>query len=342
MLMYVIRPISSKDQEAFEHFAFSASIGLTNLPKNKERLKRKILMSEISFSKDISAPKDEIYLFVLEDIKTGNVVGTSGILSRVGYPHQAFFYQIETLQIDSDVAEVPKEQQILRVVPETTGSSEICSLYLLPEYRKGGLGKLLSLSRFLFIASFPKRFEKRIVAELRGKIDENGSAPFWEGLGRHFCQISFQELYARLDKNRNFISEILPDHPIYVSLLPQTAQEAIGQTFEHTKPALKMLQKEGFTQSSYIDLFDGGPLMEASAGNIRSIKNSRTASIELSNTEVFGEEALISNKNLDFRACMGKIHYISDHRVIIQKDVADALRLKKDDIIRYLPFSEES
>jgi hypothetical protein len=37
-----------------------------------------------------------------------------------------------------------------------------------------GAGKLLSKSRFLFMAAFRERFNEKVVAEMRGVIDEHG------------------------------------------------------------------------------------------------------------------------------------------------------------------------
>ncbi|MFH7127688.1 arginine N-succinyltransferase [Klebsiella pneumoniae] len=55
----------------------------------------------------------------------------------------------------------------------------MCTLFLDPQWRKEGNGYLLSKSRFLFMAAFRERFNEKVVAEMRGVIDEQGYSPFW-------------------------------------------------------------------------------------------------------------------------------------------------------------------
>ena len=66
------------------------------------------------------------------------------------------------------------------------GPTEIGSLFLLPEYRGQKRGRLLSLSRFAFMAAHPKRFAEDVIAEMRGVMSEDGQCPFWEAIGKHF------------------------------------------------------------------------------------------------------------------------------------------------------------
>ena len=65
-----------------------------------------------------------------------------------------------------------KEIQVLHLVRQHSGPCEICSLFLAPEHRRAGgnLSRLLSLSRFLFMAEFAKTFEPTVIAEGPGVI----------------------------------------------------------------------------------------------------------------------------------------------------------------------------
>src|SRR5205807_6339316 len=62
--------------------------------------------------------------------------------------------------------------------------------------------------------------------------------------------------------NKKFIADLMPTHPIYIPLLPKEAQEAIGQVQEQTRPAVKILEEEGFKVSGMVDIFDAGPRSE--------------------------------------------------------------------------------
>ena len=101
---------------------------------------------------------------------------------------------------------------------------------------------------------------KTIIAEMRGVSDEEGHSPFWQWLQEHFFTIDFPTADHLIGiGNKVFISELMPKHPIYANLLGKEAQEVIGQVHEKTKPALKLLEKEGFEHRGYVDLFDAGP-----------------------------------------------------------------------------------
>jgi arginine N-succinyltransferase len=335
--MIIVRPIDRKDQKAFEEFAYTTHVGVTSLPNNKEALQKKITTSLASFDSQINVPGKELYIFILEDNNRGKQGGTCAIWAKTGVSEPLYFYRIETLYHDHYRLPLPIETRVLHSVTRTEGPSEICGLYLLPEFRHSGLGRLLSLSRFLFIASFPQRFNQSIISNMRGIIDENDRCPFWDGLGKCFLDMEFADVMHEIAITRDFIPHILPKYPIYVSLLPKKAQEAIGETHPHTTPALSMLSQEGFRFTHEIDIFDGGPMIAAPKIEIQSISNSQTGKVSKIYSEVHtSTEYLISNNRLDFRACFGKITIENDETVGLYSDVAQALEIKEGDTIRYV------
>ena len=54
----------------------------------------------------------------------------------------------------------------------------------------------------------------------------------------------------------------MPEFRLYTCMLPKAAQHAIGQVHDLTKPALALVEREGFRYRGYIDIFDGGPTVE--------------------------------------------------------------------------------
>ncbi len=335
--MYIIRPIKSEDLNSFHNFAMQATIGMNNLPKNPELLEKKIKLSLESFKKIAHAPQDEFYIFVLENVDTKEVVGTCAIKAKTGSPDPFHFYKIVTIHPHSNEAIVPKEMQLLQVVSYTNGPSEVCGIFLDRKSRKEKLGRLLSLCRFLFIASFPQRFKRTIVADMRGVIDvKKNSSPFWEGVGSNFTNLSFTDVMKRMDSSKSFIIDILPQHPIYVSLIPKFAQKVMQKVHMTTKPALKMLMNEGFKYSGEIGVFDGGPLIKAETNEIDCIKNSHLDNIhEIISEPVSWNNYLICNNVIDFKACVGQLKRRGNNEVIITQSVAEALQVKKGDLIRW-------
>ncbi|WP_288387982.1 arginine N-succinyltransferase, partial [uncultured Cobetia sp.] len=95
--MLVVRPAESRDLLALERLAATATPRLTNLPAHRDRLEERILRSQRSLRAEIDFPGDEIYCFVLEDLDTGEVVGTASLRAEAGAREAYYTYRQETL-----------------------------------------------------------------------------------------------------------------------------------------------------------------------------------------------------------------------------------------------------
>ncbi len=336
--MMIIRPIEPHDLDSFEKVAEATGLGMTSIPKDRPSLEHIIEHSKQSFSKDITAPANELYFFVLEDRVTKEIGGVCGIYSKTGVSEPVYFYYLELQSIPPSSLPVKQEQLLLHPFSMVDGPSELCSLYLLKDFRKEGLGKLLSFSRMLFIANFKERFDSILYAELRGFLDKNKHSPFWNGLGRHFLNLSFEELNQLLNGRRNCLPESLPKYPIYANLLPSSAEKAIQKTHIHTKNALKMLSQEGFSLADRINAIDGGPIVEAQIDEIKVIKNSKIGTVKEIATQDFPSKLFLTcNQSLQFRCCYAKLKIHRDGSVTIPKEIAEALMIEKGHTLRYLP-----
>jgi len=208
--LQIIRPIALTDLDALRECAEEASHGIYSLPKDRQRLKNKILKSTESFSKKVKVPENEVYLFVLEDVQSGKVIGTSDIVSKIGTAIPFYAFKIEKIKQTSPSVNIEREHKILKLQTVRRGPTEIGGLFLSPAYRRAGLGRLLSLSRFLFMATHPHRFHDTIVAEMRGVIREDGFSPFWEHLGRHFFSMDFPTATLLRSIEQDFIGDLAP------------------------------------------------------------------------------------------------------------------------------------
>jgi len=338
--MQVIRPIKKSDFDALKQIAIESGHGFTSLPVNDEQLSEKIQRAEISFNKSVSSPGDEGYLFVLEDTQTGEIIGTTAIEAAVGMNVPLYHYHKSKSVHHSKALGVYNTVEVLTMCNDYTGASEICTLFLREAFRKGLAGRLLSRVRFLFMAEHPTRFADTVIAEMRGVSDEQGHSPFWEWLQEHFFSIDFPEADHLIGiGSKGFISELMPKHPIYANLLSDKAQAVIGQVHEKTKPALRLLEKEGFEHRGYVDLFDAGPTVESKLNKIRSVKesiNSKvTISDDISNETVF---AICNTSIADFRATFTpQVKYIKEQGItVISPEVAKALNVSEGDSIRFI------
>ena len=273
--MMLVRPIAAPDLPALFQLATKTGTGLTTLPANEEQLKKRIDASLASFA-GTAARADAMYVFVLEDTDARRIVGICAIAAAVGLRQPWYSYRVGLVVHASQELGIFTQTPTLMLSNDLTGQSELCSLFLDPAYRVGKNGSLLSKCRFLFLAQFRELFSKKIIAEMRGVSDANGKSPFWDSLGRHFFSMEFGEAdYLTGIGKKSFVAELMPKHPLYSSFLTPEAQAVIGQTHELTRPALAMLESEGFRYEGHVDIFDAGPAVECALEDIGAVAASR-------------------------------------------------------------------
>ncbi len=114
------------------------------------------------------------------------------------------------------------------------------------------------------------------MAELRGVVDEAGNSPFWDALGGKFFGMGFRQADEfNAIHGHQFIADLMPKHPIYTAMLPDSARAVIGAPHLSGRAALRMLEKEGFVYDGYVDIFDAGPTVHARTDAIRTIATRR-------------------------------------------------------------------
>ncbi|TMG85557.1 MAG: arginine N-succinyltransferase [Betaproteobacteria bacterium] len=319
--------------------------GLTSLPANAERLAHRIERSLASFTGK-AAKADECYVFVLVDDAGGAVVGISAIEAAVGLSEPWYNYHVGTQVHASRELDVYTAAPTLFLTNDHTGHSELCSLFLDSRYRRARNGPLLAKVRLLFIAEFADRFASKVIAELRGRLDDNGKSPFWEGLGRRF----FAMEYSRADYltgigRKAFVAELMPRHPVYTALLPEEARAVIGQVHAHTEAARAMLESEGFRYEGYVDIFDAGPTLECFRDNIYAVRQSQTLPVAIGEENPVPDSLtddvlwLVANRNFErFRAVVAPAP-VRVARFPLLPHTAAALGVGAGDTVRAVPLS---
>ncbi len=333
--MMVIRPSRLDDLDDLEEMAFASMGGITSLPTDRRLLHEKVERSLFAFSRDVIRPKGEAYLFVLEDTSLQKAVGCSGILSKMGGYEPVYRYEEETFRLHSNYVQVNKRLKLLTLHRIHNGPSEVGTLFLLSDFRQGGVGRLLSLSRFLFMGLHRERFEREVGALMRGILDEEGIPLFWTAVCAPFFPMDFRQADQLRYSDPRFMADLAPTHPLYVSLLPPIVQQAIGKCQPNTMPALKILEKEGFTYSHTIDIFDAGPFYTCPVDKLATVQQRREASIAAIDESIEGEPLLVANHQLDFRCCSTPLAFDDNGHVRIGRDAATALKVDVGDIISY-------
>jgi arginine N-succinyltransferase len=285
-------------------------------------------------------------LMVLEDSTTGDIVGTCGVLATVGLDEPFYSYHLGTITHASRELGVHNAVPTLILNNDFTGCSEICTLFLEEDFRHSKNGQLLSKARFMFMAQFPERFTEKVFAEMRGVSDENGVSPLWESLGRHFFSIDFKEADELTGQgNKQFIAELMPNNPVYVNLLPKEARDVLGHVHQNTVPARRLLEQEGFRYENYVDIFDGGPSLEARVQDIRAVRDSRLCLANIGQPKGIGEGSyyLVSNaKVADFRCILIQRSIPPGSAMTLTQEEADSLCIITKEPVRVVELSPYS
>ena len=340
--MMLIRPIEKRDKNALLALAKNTGSGFTSLPDNAEHIEQRI--ERMIHTLTGNAPLSEQgYLFVLEDLATQKIVGVSAIEVAIGLDNPWYDFHVSTQVHASKALGIYRKMDKLSLSNDHTGNSELCTLFLDPDYRKNKNGQLLSKSRFLFIAAFLDKFSDKLIAEMRGVSDEQGNSPFWDGLGKHFFNLDFDEVdYQTGIGNKSFIAELMPKHAFYVDFLNEQAQQVIGEVHPKTKPARKILESEGMRFEGYVDIFDAGPTLEAYTKDLRIVKKSQLYRVAISEqTTSITDPLLIGNEQYTTFRSIVAYAKVDENTVYLSQIQADALNIDHGEQVRIAPLFDK-
>ena len=336
-MTFRIRAAQAGDLQHLYEMAKLTGGGFTNLPPDRKALASKLDRSAAAFARAEAPVADEAFVLMLESTATGEVRGTCQLFTQVGQQHPFYSYRLGTLTQHSKQLARTFRAEMLALTTDLEGSCEVGGLFLHPGERAGGLGLLLARSRYLFIRKHRARFADRILAELRGVIDEAGGSPFWDGLAGRFFGMNFQDAdQFNAINGHQFIADLMPKHPIYTAMLSEPARAAIGLPHPSGRAAMRMLENEGFSYENYIDIFDGGPTMTARTDKVRTIAEARDTHVATIDRDG-GVESLVAVGRLDtFRCAFGLVREDADG-IVLSPECADALEIGRGDPVLHVP-----
>ena len=336
-MTHVLRAAGPGDLDAIYQMAKRTGGGFTNLPPNRAYLQRKLERAEASFDRRGETAGDDQFVFVLENVASGKVVGTCQIFSKIGSTWPFYSYRLGRVTQFSEALNRTFRADTLSLCTDLDGHTEVGGLYLHPEERAAGVGKLLARSRYLFIKAHRERFADSVIAELRGVQDEVGNSPFWDGLAGRFFEMSFREADDFNAVNGNqFIADLMPKHTIYTALISVGARAVIGVPNQSGRAAMRMLENENFAFANYIDIFDGGPTMICRTDAIRTIATALSSPV-VAIQEIEAEPQLLATGRLaNFRSCYGAI---APHEggLVIAPESAELLQAGIGDTVFHSP-----
>jgi len=334
--MLIVRPAISDDLDAICDLAKLAGPGFTSLAVGREALSARLDKSVKSFKGPSDISPDHVYLLMLEDTEKDEIVGMSAVKAQIGISDPFFNFRVLKTAQKSSVTGSRFDMEVLVLVNEYAGATEVGSLFVKDGYRGSGAGRLISQARYMLIAADKERFGEQIISELRGHVSDTGASPFWDAIGRKFFRMDFQDAdQISAEKDNQFILDLMPKHPIYVALLPDQARAVIGKTHPAGDGARRYLEAEGFRYDGAIDIFDGGPSLKAPRDDLRTIKDSRVEAIYAANEgDDLNLTALVSNDSLtDFRCVITQVGFKS-HALITNSNSLKSLSLSEGDNAR--------
>jgi arginine N-succinyltransferase len=271
----LIRPAHVADTDQIVALAAEAGPGFTSLVVGRDALAERVEKSAQCFGANVAEPGDERYVLVAED-EDGKLCGMSGLKATVGIRQPFFNFKLLTLAQSSPSVDIRFDLEVLMMVNEYAGCTEVGSLFVAANARKSGAGRLLATTRYQFIASEPGRFADTILAELRGVTDDAGRSPFWEAVGAHFFHMSFEEAdRLTTGPHAHFLLDLMPRFPVYLDLLPKAARDVVGVPHKDGAPALRLLEKEGFRYGRVVDVFDAGPLVSVRKTDLETVRRAK-------------------------------------------------------------------
>lgn len=338
----VIRPIREDDLNIVCEFGNQSGIGFTTLVNNTSVMSHKIHQSLLSFKGEASNGS-RYFFFVMEYYKHEDalpkVIGTCAIDSPQGKTAPLYNYKLVTVTQLCEKLNKYKQHKMLTLVSDYQNTAQLSTLFLQESFRGFSKGELLSRARLLFIAEFPDFFSDIIFSQIRGLLDDRDNSLFWDSLGRYFFDMDFKEAnLIRSIEGEEFISDLMPTYPIYIELLSQECQKTIGEPHVDARGALRLLEKEGFKNRGYVDIFNSGPIIEAYKKEIKTITDSigaKVHEIRKNTNKLDNHNKIIANTRLDFRATLGQIECIEPGIVCVDERLANILNVSVGDNIRF-------
>jgi arginine N-succinyltransferase len=273
MMTATVRPASLSDLPRLEAMIAHVDPGMLTMPSTREAMAARVERSIAAFARPSKPPQNECYFLVMEE--DGELVGTASIFTNLGVERPFYSYRISRDAKVSPEQNVKVELDLLQLVNDYHGDTELGTLFIERRARGGGRGKLLSFARLMLIAVDPVRFGPKAMAEIRGFTDAQGRSPFWEAVGAKFFKMDYRKADTLSARDHRFIADLMPRYPIYANLLPDDARAVISRPHPDAEPALALLRSQGFRYNNVVDIFDAGPCVEAFTDQIDIVREAK-------------------------------------------------------------------
>lgn len=334
----VLRPVREADAASLWALLEPATgevVGMSSLPADPDGAERMCADSAATVA-DLATGSFRLadgghrrLLFVV-DGGEGRPLGVTGVTFKRSVPNLAV--QVATSADGQGLVMASSS------VPWTR--TELDSTYLGPLARGRRLGTLLSRGRFMFLHLVASQVPSTVASHLRGRFDEDGSAPFWGCFGSHVSPdwLTSTEAEQALIEDPKRLDRLAGHR------LPLTAEvlESLGPVNAASLPAFHLLQAEGLRPNGMYDPVDGGPTLVADVGETitgRLRVHGRARIVDRENVDPV--DGLVSVAGVDrFRVARAGIR-VGDGTIAVSGGIARALRIETDALLAAAPLETE-
>ncbi len=337
-MSFIVRAVSREDLQQL--YDLARQFTLLNLPAEKRTIENKIERSVASFAGELGR-SDAEYVFVAIDTESEEIAGSSTIVAKNGTPTSPnFSFKVLKKERFSRDLGVGFIHQILRLRANTDGPTEVGGLVVDKAYRRRPekVGRLISLTRFVYIGMHLDHFENELHAEMVPPLTEEGRSEFWEALGRRFTGMPYKEADQISSQNNGFIQSLFPEEDIYLCLLDSKARLVLGRVGEETQPALQLLNKIGFSYKEEVDPFDGGPHIGCPTKECTVVANLKKFSLKRSQTGPFDKTAMIGLMRDGAYCGASSLYHVAGNELTLPESTWIALNLSEGEEIHISPL----
>ncbi len=349
----ILRPVRSSDAEALWNLLAPAAdelIGLSSLPNDLDGARAASQASGATLA-DLAAGSFRVdeggarrLLFLIEGADTEGdescgpaVLGVTGVTFKRQYPNLA----VEVATSADGMGLVMASSS----VPWTR--TELDSTFLGRQARGRGLGTVVSRGRFPFLHLVGSQIPTTVASHLRGRFDDDGSAPFWRCFGANLAPWPTSTEAEAALANDPALLDTLAGHrrPLTAEVL-----ESLGPVNTASLPAFHLLALEGLTPNGMYDPIDGGPTLVTDLADTVSGRHRIHGRAAIGPTEGDGTgtgpadpvDALVSVAGIDrFRVTRAPI--VADGRTLtIDQPTATALGVETDALLTAVPLDVEA
>jgi arginine N-succinyltransferase len=191
-MTFRIRAARDEDLQALYEMAKLTGGGFTNLPPEKDALRAKLVRSHAAFARRGRAVRRPVRAGARE-CRDRRGARHLPDLHPVGQHWPFYSYRIGTETKHSQELNRTFRAEILSLVNDLEGCER--GRRAVPPSRRARrrAGHAARAQPLSVHRRHRARFADRILAELRGVIDEAGGSPFWDGVAGRFFGMNFQE-----------------------------------------------------------------------------------------------------------------------------------------------------